>query len=324
MQHPLRERYELYILAAFKQLNIELVKELEKRILEIEKGEMETLHGEYDYQAKILRELGGINNFNKAMYAPKIKQLLEKVMVILERKPILTKVAIRVHDENWSSKTPEEHIRNYRDFGKKLKFDFDRPNFDYTLLFLGVNPNDGNNIANDWVTKYISAPTELIEQVEKAVSEELLTYKDVFVDILGIKPPIQANEVESLEAPHEGDDDVVSLKIKAKLAGVKDYFSSRDFDRLVSALHDYPKKGRFPEYKEPIDVVGCDNIKRIGWAITRAFKTFNIRKYPDELFAFAKHNISIFKDVHYCPSDRQKCNVYKYMTENPDKYRKPR
>lgn len=42
MQHPLRERHELYILAAFKQLNIELVKELEKRTGEIENGQIQT------------------------------------------------------------------------------------------------------------------------------------------------------------------------------------------------------------------------------------------------------------------------------------------
>ncbi len=289
------------------------MKELERRISEIDKGEMETLMREFDYRKLLLHKLPDPSSVNKAIYQSHCEGLLIKIDSILNREKIIVNVGVKIYDENWDTKTNEDQLNNYKEFKKAEKVQ-DIVKDSLSDFDSDLEIEDGM----DWLTKFVAAPQRLIANVTEKLEEELNVYSKAlkaFIEAI-IQKPIydQINDIE----PEISNIDQKRINARNNLTEIKNYLTSNDFEQIVSLFCNYKDNRKFPGPIKKINVSDCDNVRKFGWTLAQAFKkTNNSRKYPPELFAFVKHNISIFEDVRYNPVNRRKCNVYLYMTQDP-------
>jgi hypothetical protein len=77
------------------------LKELEKRIDDIEKGELELLRIEYDYAAKLTEQVPELNNVSKIIYDTKMRQLLGRVENLIPRSQLIINKTLRICNEDW-------------------------------------------------------------------------------------------------------------------------------------------------------------------------------------------------------------------------------
>ena len=276
---------------------------------------MATLYPKYDYYGFLSASLPILNEKSSALYRPLINTLQNRIEDLLLKSNLITNNTIRVFDNNWDTKTAEEHSQNYKDFGKIEKT--------ATLDFDDQDLTDDIDDGMDWLTTFADAPALLINNTETSIREELKAYSDLLSHLFGVERQVeQSISIQEIELQDPSAEVKRISKIKEKLVPIKGNLSDEDFEILISAIIRFFDTEKFPVLAKPLEVFDCSNKKQFGWAINRVFYYYN---YPisEELLKFVKNYISVFKDVRMDLTDRKRCLVYKYLTEKPLKKQNP-
>ena len=153
-----------------------------------------------------------------------------------------------------------------------------------------------------------------LELYKIELEESIIKQKQENEAILEDAPP--QNEKEVIQES-ENENDIILSTIEDFLFAFKEkaILSDSNYEILVNALTQYFKFGTFPNIKKPISVSNV-NKKKIGWVLNEIFRAIkdNNEKLPIEYLKFAKHNISIFKNVSFDEDNFLKSNLYKYFT----------
>jgi hypothetical protein len=304
----LHEKKEFFILAQLNIYYIERVKELEKRISDIEKGELELLRIEYDYSLNLHQQIPQMNDLTKQIYRLSAIRLVSKIADVLDRPFILLNTAIRVLDEHWNEKTDEDHSQNYRNFNKTEKDFFERD------FFEDIDENAVANHFMDKMTKFIEAPDDDRESLEDRLKEELLTYREVLIRIADLETSPILNNSPSINGLVQSE---TTLDIINKnLLPVKEYFDDENYRILINAINCYFENDSFPSFTNTILVKSRLNKKRLGWRINLIFNDKGIKRLPLELLLFANQYISCFKGDFKGEKDYTQSNLYTYFKTN--------
>jgi hypothetical protein len=125
-----------------------------------------------------------------------------------------------------------------------------------------------------------------------------------------IELPSQQSEPEKEQ---ETENNFTLSTIEDWLFQFKESMIESDYKNLVSALKEYFDNGKFPTLAKPIQINGRPNKKLFGWHLNRIFEAKG-KGVEKELLQFAKHNISLFKNVAFDENNILKSNLYKYFT----------
>lgn len=127
---------------------------------------------------------------------------------------------------------------------------------------------------------------------------------------------LESQKIEAVPTPQQGivANDFLTSTIEEYLEEFKEskVLNDENYKILVYALKYYFDNREFPILTKSIHV-GRVNKKRIGWSLNLIFAAMS-ESINIDLLKFAKHNISIFKDVQFNENNYQKSLLYKYFT----------